>query len=152
MLQEKLQAPDLLVHLQWWAHSVLAFRQLEPLGLKLEGRFAPGRDQSPTNIHVGVYRWINGHLEDGQQISTLICRLCNEKEIKIYGRSGEIGDWVVLIKVGDRTRRSYKFVWPRSKSFPLPPVGNQWIYVRKGDEHDHSEPGVTFEVVSINAN
>ena len=148
--QKRLKAADLLVHLQWWVFSTLALKQLKPLGLKLEGSLALERNQTPINILVGLYRTApGGRLEDGSEITCNAGRIWNEKERLSYGEIGEIGDWNVLICVGVRR---YKFVWPRSKSFPLPPVGNQWIFVRKGDEHDNSESGATFEVFSADSN
>ena len=148
-LQEKLQAADLLVHLQWWLLSTLALQQLKPLGLRLKGRLALAGDQSPTTtIHAGLYRTTTGRLGDGQEILSTINRILNEEDMVWFNKMGEIGDWAIHLRAVGRAR-SYRFVWPRSKSFPLPPVGNQWILGRNDDENHHSEPEATFEVVSI---
>ena len=151
--EQKLQAVDLLVDLQWWVFSSLALSQFKPLGLKLEGRLALGRNQSPINIRVGLYRKaIGGRLEDGSEIRCNAGRISNALDMVACGKKVEIGDWAV--KIGDIDKGiSYTFVCPRSKSFPLPPVGRKWILVKRGreDRDSESQPEQTFELVSIQA-
>ena len=149
--QERLGAADCLVHLHWLTSANVARKQLVPLGLKIVCRVNLGGDRATFDLQ--PYQWTTGHLEDGQEISCFVGRIRNEGCRSQLDDNGEIGDWFANIKVGHGTRGNNKFVWPSSKSFPLPPFGKQWTLVSEGDEGDSNvEQKATFEVVSAKAN
>ena len=61
----------------------------------------------------------------------------------IYSKFGEIGDWLAKVEViGGQT---YRFVWPCSKSLPLPPLRCQAVYVC--EDPNTKGPYPTFELV-----
>ena len=87
---------------------------------------------------------LNNQLEVHCKLSPLIVAGNVSFESWTKSKYGEPGDWSATVEVVGTERETYRFVWPFSKTLPLPPIETPCLYVRNEEQDDESDP--TFEL------
>ena len=147
-VETTLASPNLLQYLYCDILRKFSFFQIDPLKLDfLASVCLPGSGHTlPSSIRSRPYRKVPQRL--GGSGAEIICGI---DRLDLLGLkhaekgTGTDGDWCVEIRVVGG--KKYCFVWPFSREFPLPPIGNHWIWWPDDDVPDGQEP--TLEILGL---